>query len=538
MPKVLVSDPLAEAGIAKLRAVADIEVDVKLGLKPDELIAIIGEYDGLAVRSETKVTADILAAANKLQIIGRAGVGVDNIDVKAATQKGVVVVNSPDGNTLAAAELTVGLMLAVARKIPQGDATMKAGKWDRKKFVGSELYGKTVGIIGLGKIGYAVAQRLRGFEVELIAYNPFVSEAETRRLGVEPVSLDELVRRSDYITVHTPLNNETRGLIGAAQFAEMKDGVRIVNVARGGIIDEQALADAVRSGKVGGYAVDVFTKEPPEPENPLLAADVTANSVLTPHLGASSEEAQIKVAIDVCEQIVDVLAGRPARTAVNLPAMSEADMQAVAPYLKLAEKIGSLHMQLARNSAEAGTTRPVESVEVLFNGDFGGVPTSPITRAVLRGLMTPGNSEGVNMVNAPFLAEAKGIKVVEAVRPATQDHTCLLTVVAHLPGGTRTLCGTVYDGEAHIVHLDGYHVDIIPTGSMIITQHNDAPGIVGKVGTLLGTNHVNIAGMNLGREAAGGRAVMVLLIDEPISPELLQEIRSIAGMEAAQLVTL
>ena len=538
MPKVLVSDPLAEAGIAKLRAVADIEVDVKLGLKPDELIAIIGEYDGLAVRSETKVTADILAAANKLQIIGRAGVGVDNIDVKAATQKGVVVVNSPDGNTLAAAELTVGLMLAVARKIPQGDATMKAGKWDRKKFVGSELYGKTVGIIGLGKIGYAVAQRLRGFEVELIAYNPFVSEAETRRLGVEPVSLDELVRRSDYITVHTPLNNETRGLIGAAQFAEMKDGVRIVNVARGGIIDEQALADAVRSGKVGGYAVDVFTKEPPEPENPLLAADVTANSVLTPHLGASSEEAQIKVAIDVCEQIVDVLAGRPARTAVNLPAMSEADMQAVAPYLKLAEKIGSLHMQLARNSAEAGTTRPVESVEVLFNGDFGGVPTSPITRAVLRGLMTPGNAEGVNMVNAPFLAEAKGIKVVEAVRPATQDHTCLLTVVAHLPGGTRTLCGTVYDGEAHIVHLDGYHVDIIPTGSMIITQHNDAPGIVGKVGTLLGTNHVNIAGMNLGREAAGGRAVMVLLIDEPISPELLQEIRSIAGMEAAQLVTL
>lgn len=536
MPKVLVSDPLAEAGIAKLRAVADIQVDVKLGLKPEELKEIIGEYDGLAVRSETKVTADILAAANKLQIIGRAGVGVDNIDVKAATEKGVVVVNSPDGNTLAAAELTVGLMLALARKIPQGDSTMKAGKWDRKKFVGNELYGKTVGIIGLGKIGYAVAQRLKGFEVELIAYNPFVSEAETRRQGVEPVSIAELVRRSDYITVHTPLNNETRGMIGAAQFAEMKDGVRIVNVARGGIIDEQALADAVRSGKVAGYAVDVFTKEPPEPENPLLATDVTANSVLTPHLGASSEEAQIKVAIDVCEQIVDVLAGRPAKTAVNLPAMSEAELQAVTPYLNLAEKIGSLHMQLALNGAVAGT-QPITSVEVLFNGDFGGVPTSPITRAVLRGLVSPGNA-GVNMVNAPFLAEAKGIKVVEATRPATPDHACLLTVVAHLPGGDRTLCGTVYGGEAHIVHIDGYHVDIVPTGSMIITQHNDAPGIVGKVGTLLGNNHVNIAGMHLGREAAGGRAVMVLLIDEPISAELLQEIRSIAGMETAQLVTL
>ena len=320
MPKVLVSDPLAEAGIAQLRANPDITVDVKLGLKPDELKAIIGEYDALAVRSETKVTADILAVADKLQIIGRAGVGVDNIDVSAATQKGVIVVNSPDGNTLAAAELTIGLMLALARKIPQGDATMKAGKWDRKKFVGSELYGKTVGIVGLGKIGYAVAQRLRAFEMQLIAYNPFVTEEETRSLGVEPVSLDDLVRRSDYITVHAPLNNDTRGLIGAAQFAAMKDGVRVINVARGGIIDEAALAEATRSGKVGGYAVDVFTQEPPDADNPLLAGDAAANSVLTPHLGASSEEAQIKVAVDVCEQIVDVLAGRSARTPVNTPA--------------------------------------------------------------------------------------------------------------------------------------------------------------------------------------------------------------------------
>lgn len=536
MPKVLVSDPLAEAGIAKLRAIADITVDVKTGLKPEELKAIIGEYDALAVRSETKVTSDILGAANKLQIIGRAGVGVDNIDVSAATQKGVVVVNSPDGNTLAAAELTVGLMLALARKIAQGDATMKAGKWDRKKFVGNELYGKTVGIVGLGKIGYAVAQRLRGFEVELIAYNPFVSEEETRKLGVEPVSLDDLVTRSDYITVHTPLNNDTRGLIGSPQFAQMKDGVRIINVARGGIIDEAALADAVRSGKVGGYAVDVFTKEPPDADNPLLAADVAANNVLTPHLGASSEEAQIKVAVDVCEQIVDVLQGRPARTAVNLPALSETEMQAVAPYLTLAEKIGSLHMQLARDAAHEG--RAINEVEVVFNGEWSGVPTSPITRAVLRGLMTPGSDNDVNMVNAPSIAEAKGIKVVESKRPATPDHTCLLSVRAHLPGGDRTICGTVYNGEAHIVHIDGYHVDLIPRGAIIVTQHTDAPGIVGKVGTLLGSNHINIAGMNVGRESVGGRAIMALLLDEPIAPELMQQIRGISGMEAAQLVTL
>ena len=536
MPKVLVSDPLAEAGIAKLRALEGVDVDVKTGLKPEELKAIIGDYDALAVRSETKVTADILAAASKLQIIGRAGVGVDNIDVNAATQKGVVVVNSPDGNTIAAAELTVGLMLALARKIPQGDATMKAGKWDRKKFVGNELYGKTVGIVGLGKIGYAVAQRLRGFGVELIAYNPFVSEAETRRLGVEPVSLDDLVRRSDFLTVHTPLSSETRNLISAAQFAQMKDGVRIINVARGGIIDEQALADAVRSGKVGGFAVDVFTKEPPEPENPLLAADVNANNVITPHLGASSEEAQIKVAIDVCEQIADVLQGRPARTAVNLPALSAQEMEAVAPYLTLATKIGSLHMQLAREAAKEG--RPINEVEVVFHGDFGGVPTSPVTRAVLRGLMTPLSSEGVNMVNAPTLAEAGGIKVVESRRDANPEHPCLLSVRAHLPGGDRTICGTVYGDEAHIVHIDGYHVDIVPHGPMLVTQHTDAPGIVGKVGTLLGENGVNIAGMNLGREAAGGRAIMALLIDQPTSPELTQKIRAIPGMETAQLVTL
>src|SRR5579871_6779464 len=270
MPKVLVSDPIAEAGIALLREVPGIEVDVRLGVSPEALKAIIGEYDALAVRSETKVTADILSAANKLQIIGRAGVGVDNIDVVAATQKGIVVVNSPDGNTLAAAELTVGLLLALARKISQGDATLRAGRWDRKKFVGTEIYRKTIGIVGLGRIGNAVAERLKGFEVELIAYNPYVPEETTRRMGVEPVSLDDLLRRSDFITIHTHLNNETRGLIGAAQFAIMKDGVRLINVARGGIVDEQALADAVKSGKVGGFAFDVFSKEPPEPDNPLL----------------------------------------------------------------------------------------------------------------------------------------------------------------------------------------------------------------------------------------------------------------------------
>src|SRR5579871_1879655 len=329
MPKVLVSDPIAEAGIALLREVPGIEVDVRLGVSPEALKAIIGEYDALAVRSETKVTADILANADRLQIIGRAGVGVDNIDVAAATQKGIVVVNSPDGNTLAAAELTIGLLLALARKIPQGDASLHSGKWERKKFVGTELYGKTVGILGLGRIGSSVAERLKGFGVELIAYNPFVPEEATRRMGVEPVSLDDLLRRSDFISIHTPLNDDTRGLIGPAQFALMKDGVRIVNCARGGILDEAALAEALRSGKVAGAALDVFAKEPPDPDHPLLTLP---NCVLTPHLGASTEEAQIKVAIDVAEQIGDVLQGRPARTPVNLPAISSEEMNRIAPY--------------------------------------------------------------------------------------------------------------------------------------------------------------------------------------------------------------
>ncbi|HLK61317.1 MAG TPA: phosphoglycerate dehydrogenase [Chthonomonadaceae bacterium] len=535
MPKVLVSDPLAEAGIAKLRAIPGVEVDVRLGLAPEELKSIIGEYEALGVRSETKVTADILAAADKLKIIGRAGVGVDNIDVAAATQKGVVVVNSPDGNTLAAAELTVGLLLALARQIPLADASLHGGKWERKKFVGTEIYGKTVGVIGLGRIGCAVAQRLKGFEVELIAYNPFVTEEATRRMGAEPVSLDDLLRRSDFITIHTPLSDETRNLIDAPQFALMKDGVRIINCARGGIVNEAALADAVRSGKVGGIAFDVFSKEPPPPENPLLSLPGN-QSVLTPHLGASTEEAQIKVAVDVCEQIADVLQGRPARTPVNLPSTSAEDMARLVPYQELAAKIGSLQMQMGRATTGAG--RAINAVEVIFQGDLGGLPTGPITRAVLKGLMTPLLADPVNEVNAPSLAEARGIKVVESHAPASTAHTCQLVVRAQSPSGEHTICGTVYGGAAHIVHIDGYHVDILPTGNMIVTQHTDRPGVIGRVGTLLGEQGVNIAGMHVGRAETGGRAIMVLLVDDPISPEIMQQLCALPGMETAQLVTL
>ncbi|HLH80758.1 MAG TPA: phosphoglycerate dehydrogenase [Chthonomonas sp.] len=532
MAKVLVSDPVAEAGIAPLRQATGIEVDLRPGLKPDELKAIIGQYDALIVRSETKVTADLLAFAERLRIIGRAGVGVDNIDVEAATKRGILVVNSPDGNTIAAAELTVGLILALARHIPQADASLRAGKWERKKFLGRELHGKTIGIVGLGRIGSAVAQRLKGFGVELIAYNPFVPETVTRQMGVEPVTLDELVARSDFITVHTPLNESTRGLIGPAQFARMKDGVYLINAARGGIIDEEALTEAVRSGKVAGYALDVFTTEPPSPENPLLHFP---QSVVTPHLGASTVEAQIKVAVDVSEQIVEFLQGRPARSPVNLPSLSEEEQARLEPFQRLATAIGDLQMQLALAQQKE---HPIAAVEVVFHGDFGDLPTPPITRAVLYGLMLPVHDGRVNLVNAPYLTEMRGIRVLEQRREATPDHTCLLSVHAHTATGERVICGTVYGNEPHIVHIDGYHVDIVPHGYMIITEHTDRPGIIGKVGTLLGEAGINIAGMHVGRAAIGGRAIMVLMIDDPVPPALMERIREVGGLETAYLVKL
>ncbi len=532
MPKVLVSDPIAEAGIAKLREVA--EVDIRTGLSPDELRSIIGGYDALAVRSETKVTADILAEARNLTIIGRAGVGVDNIDVKAATERGIVVVNSPEGNTIAAAELTVAMLLSLARNIPQGDAGLRQGKWERKKLLGTEVYGKTLGIIGLGKIGGEVSRRARAFEMTVIAYDPFATEEKALEYGASLVPLEEIYRRSDFITLHVPLNDSTRGMIGREVLTTMKPGIRIINCARGGIVDEAALADAIKSGHVAGAAFDVFTSEPVDPANPLLALP---QCVLTPHLGASTEEAQVNVAIDIAEQIVDVLQGRPARSAVNMPSLSAEALAQAQPYLTLGQKIGSLHTQLARDLS--GTGRPIEWVEILLQGDFGGIPAGPITRSVLAGLLAPILSDPVNLVNAPALAAARGLKVTESQTATGSEYTEMLTVTATYPGGRRSICGTVFGAaDLRIVHIDGYHVDIVPEGAMVLTQHTDRPGIIGKVGTLLGDRQVNIAGMNVGREKTGGRALMVLMVDEPIGEELMSQIRGIPGMETAQQVQL
>lgn len=526
MPRVLVSDPIAPEGIEVLKQVAD--VDVKTGLSKDELAAIIGEYDALAVRSETKVTADILAKAKKLKIIGRAGVGVDNIDVGVATERGVLVVNSPDGNTLAAAELTVGMLLALTRNIPQADQSLRAGKWDRKKYMGSEIYGKTVGVVGLGKIGREVIKRLQAFSMVVLGYDPYLQPEQAEALGVKLVDLDTLYKESDYITVHTPKTKETLGMINAEKIALMKPTVRLINVARGGIIDEAALADAAKAGKIGGAAIDVFLTEPATADNPLLGIP---NIITTPHLGASTEEAQVNVAIDIAEQIVDVLNGKPARAAVNMPSVSPEVMARIEPYLLLAEKIGSLHAQL--------TTSSIVEIEVIYAGDFDNLPTVHLTRAVLKGLLEPIIPDSVNYVNAPTLAAARGIKITES-RTAGEGQGCVLTVRKRSSSGTeREICGTVFSKDnIRILYIDGYRVDIRPTGPMLVTKHTDRAGIIGKVGTLLGDNNINIAGMHVGRESAGQGAVMILKLDTIVPDDLLQKIRLVDGMESARLVQL
>lgn len=535
MAKVLVSDPVAAEGVAILRR-AGLDVDVRTGLTKDELINIIGDYDALAVRSETKVTADVLEAAGRLKIIGRAGVGVDNIDVARATERGVLVVNSPEGNTIAAAELTVALLLALSRNIAPAAASLKNGEWKRSKFVGVEVYGKTVGIVGLGKIGREVAKRLLGMEMTVLAYDPFLSEEQAARLGVRKVDdLDAIYRQADYISVHVPKTKETAGMIGPEQFARMKDGVRLVNVARGGIIQEAALKDAIESGKVAGAAIDVWESEPTPPDNPLVALPQVTG---TPHLGASTEEAQVGVAVDIAEQIVDVLKGRPARAAVNMPGLAPDVMARIAPYLKLAEKIGSLHSQLAASGGN------ISSVEVIYAGDFEQAQQVHLTRAVMKGLLSPILTESVNYVNAPTLAAGRGIRLTESRASRSDEYAQTLSVVAASGDGDgepqrSQITGTVFGrSDARIVEINGYDVDFKPEGSLIVTQHTDRPGIIGRVGTLLGANNINIAGMYVGRDEKTRRAVMALSLDNAVPENILAEITQLDGMESARQVEL
>lgn len=525
--KVLASDKIAESGLKKLRD-AGFEVDMKTGLPEDELVKIIPEYDALVVRSETKVTPKIIDAGKKLKIIARAGVGVDNVDLPSATKKGIIVVNSPEGNTIAAAEHTWAMLLAMSRNIPQAQASLRSGKWERSKFTGVEVYGKTLGILGLGKIGSHVANYAIAFGMKVIAFDPFVSKEYADKMGVELKDLDSVIKEADYLTLHLPKNKETANLINAAKIKIMKDGVRIVNCARGGVINENDLAAALKSKKVAAAAIDVYDKEPPDPNNPLLSLD---NAVTVPHLGAATVEAQVNVAIDVVEQIIEVLKGGTARAAVNIPSMKPEVLSAVAPYMKLAEKMGKLAGQIAEGA--------VNDVKIGYYGEIGEKDTSPLTVAVLKGLLETAMEEGVNFVNAPIVAKERGINVTESKSSECFDFANKISISVGGDDNKRKVDGSLFAtlGE-RIVGIDGFSVDAIPAGYLIIASNIDQPGMIGQVGTVLGKNNVNIAGMEVGRNKAGEKAVMVLNIDGPVSDKTLKELEKVKGIHSAKLVSL
>lgn len=519
MPRVLVSDPVAEGGMEILRQQPDMEVDVRLKLPEEEIIAIIPAYDALVVRSETKVTRRIIEAGSNLKIIGRAGVGVDNIDVEAATEKGILVVNAPEGNTIAATEHTIGLMLAMARNIPQASSLLKQGIWERKKFTGVELRDKVLGIIGLGKIGSEVAKRAKALQMRVLAYDPYVTEEKARALGVEVKELAEVLAEADFITVHLPLTPETRHLIGRREIAMMKDGVRLLNVARGGIIDEEALYEALQSGKVAGAAIDVFEKEPAT-DSPLMQLDTV---VATPHLGASTTEAQVNVAVEVAGDIIRALAGEPVKNPVNIPVVKPELQAVLSPYFDLLEKLGQLATQVA-----GGRTG---EIELQYNGELAAYDVGPLTNTFLKGYLRPALGDDVNYVNAPVLARTRGIRVAEHKSVEMLDYPNLISVKVVTDHGTRSLAGTLTGrGEPHLVSLDGYRVDAVLEGHLLVIPHLDRPRIIGPVASKIGEYNVNIAGMQVGRKEVGGQAVMLLAIDDAVPPRALEEIARVDGV--------
>lgn len=527
MPKVLVSDPIDQAGIDILSQVA--QVDVQTKLTPEELIRVIPEYDALMIRSGTQVTKEVIEAGTQLKIIGRAGVGVDNVDVPAATRKGIVVVNSPEGNTIAAAEHTLAMMLAMSRYIAEANQSVKGGKWDRKSFMGVEVYKKTLGVVGLGKIGAHVANVARALGMKLLAYDPFISHERAEQLGCRLVELDILLQEADYITLHLPKTPETTNLINTDSLTKMKPTVRIVNCARGGIVNEQAIAEALKQGKIAGAALDVFSKEPLEEDSALR--QLGKELLLTPHLGASTEEAQINVAIDVAEQIRDVLLGLPARSAVNIPGLRPDLLEQLRPYLQLAETLGNLVAQLAGGR--------VESLNIRLQGELATNQSQPIVVAALKGLLSHALQERVNYVNASLEAKERGIRVVETRDASIRDYAGSLQLSVRGALGEHSVAGSLLgDGEIRITSVDEFPVNVPPNRYMLFTMHRDMPGIIGKIGSLLGSFNVNIASMQVGRKIVRGDAVMVLSIDDPLPEGILDEILKVAGIRDAYTVTL
>lgn len=535
--KILVSDDVKESGLEPLRA-AGFTVEKRTGMSPDELCKIISGYDALIVRSETKVTARVMDEAVRLRAVGRAGVGVDNIDIAAATQRGIVVMNAPDGNTITTAEHTIALLTALARQVPQANASLKAGRWERKRFVGVELQGKTLGIVGLGRIGRVVAARARGLGMNVVAYDPFVTPESLLDAELEFAPLDQVYARADFLTVHTPLTPETRGIVGAEAFAKMKDGVRIINCARGGLVDEKALSDALVSGKVAGAALDVFTEEPPPTNHPLLAFD---NVIVTPHLGASTTEAQEGVAVTVAEQMRDYFLTGALRGAVNAPAMNAQQLQALQPYIALAESLGRFQAQLLDDKAV------VREVQLEYAGELAEMDAAPVTRAFVAGLLR-NLSARVNVVNAFLIAEERGLSITTSyARTAgaggaakgigTMSHIrtrVLMTDAEQLVAGA--LFGMQSDGR--ITEINGFRLEAILRGHLLVTRNRDVPGVIGRIGSALGERGVNISSFHLGRRERGGEAMAVIETDAPLGKDALDSLRSLDELSYAREIEL
>lgn len=525
--KVLVMDNVSEQGLVPLRKEEDIEVVTGSKMTEDELAGVIADYDAMIVRSATKVTAKVLENAEKLKVVGRAGVGVDNIDLEACTRRGVLVVNAPDGNTIAATEHTIAMMLALARNIPQAVMKIKEGVWDKKAFLGVELRGKVLGIVGLGRIGTAVARRARAFEMELVAYDPYITREKAAFLGVTLLPLEEVLQQADFLTFHMPRTKETYHLIGDDAFAKMKDGVRVINCARGGIIDEDALYRAIQSGKVAGAALDVFEKEP-NTESPLLKLD---NVIATPHLGASTAEAQLNVAVDVAKEIIAALKGQVVKNTVNVPSISAEVMARVKPYLNLAEKLGKLQAQLVEGR--------VHKIEVIYSGELAQLEVSPMTTALVKGMLDPILQDKVNYVNALVLAKDRGIKVVQTANGHAEGYASLIHVHVTTDKEEKSVAGTLFrENDPRIVMIDGYRIDAVPSGYMLYVPHVDKPKIIGPVGNLIGAHDINIASMQVGRKEMGGKAVMMLSVDAAVPGETLKEIARVDGVLDVKFISL
>lgn len=523
--KVLITDHVPEEGIERLRDYA--QVDLKFGAKPDEILSIISDYDAILVRSQTKVTKEVIEAGKKLQVIARAGVGIDNVDVQEATRRGIVVVNAPTGNTTSAAEHTIGLMMALARNIPQANASLKSGQWKRSEFTGVELRGKTVGVIGLGNVGSGVARRARGMEMRVLGFDPFVSAEYAGNIQVELVSLEQLLKESDFVCLHIPLIASTKGIIGTKEIAMMKPNARLINTARGGLIDEEALVKAVKEKKIAGAAVDVFVQEPVT-QSILFEP---SNIIVTPHLGASTAEAQVTATRDVVEQIIDVFNGCSPRYAVNAPLISAETLSILAPYVKVGATLGKLVSQLIEGQ--------LKDIQIRYDGEIAGCDTQSLKASILGGLLENVTEERVNLINANFIAAQRGISVVEQKNNVCENYTSLITVEAKTSKGNTTVAGTVLRNDTHIVRYNDYWIDIVPTGGyFLLSDHLDRPGLLGAVGRVTGDADINISAMTVSRLKPRGQALMTLALDEPLSDTQREKILAVPDVYTAKVVKL